>query len=103
MDIEQFDSDIYRLDIVQIFDKYPHIDFKVFREPTDVISLPNGLEWTCECGCGVVTPGYWTVGSAYTADHNGNVFSCSLELGLASPCVKNSGEHFGISVFEEGA
>ncbi|EKZ6391726.1 hypothetical protein RE075_002167 [Klebsiella aerogenes] len=100
MDIDEFDDDIYRLSLFDLLDKYPHIDFSIGREPTDIIHPPLGMAWTCDCGCGVVIPSYFTIGIAYTADHNGNVFRCSLEIGLASPCVKNSGEHYGVDIYE---
>lgn len=48
MDIDEFDDDIYRLSLFELLDKYPHIDFSIGREPTDIIHLPLGMAWTCD-------------------------------------------------------
>lgn len=103
MNLECFDRDIYALPLVDLFNKYPHISFKIYREPTDSIDLPPGMLWCCDCGCGEVTPEYHTVGHAYTADASESVMSCSLEIGLTSPCIEHDGEYFGVHVYEEDA
>ncbi|MGB7801378.1 hypothetical protein [Buttiauxella sp.] len=101
MDLEQFELDIHRHSLNEIFDKYPHIEFKIIREPTDCIKLPAGISWVCDCGCGVVTPGYFTRGYFYTADASESVFNCTIEVGLASPCIDKCGEHYSVTVWTD--